>query len=75
MASAPLAVLQLCPALHEGGVERSTVDMALFLKTKYATPHVVSAGGQLVAELDAAHSPHHTLPLNRKHPFTALWCV
>ncbi|MFZ2619384.1 MAG: glycosyltransferase family 4 protein, partial [Alphaproteobacteria bacterium] len=28
-----------------------------------------------VAELDAAHIPHHTLPLNSKNPFTALWCV
>jgi glycosyltransferase involved in cell wall biosynthesis len=67
-----IPTLQVCPALAEGGVERSTVDMALFLKKKGIVPHVASAGGTLTAELTEAGLPHHCLPLHRKNPLTLL---
>jgi glycosyltransferase involved in cell wall biosynthesis len=64
--------LQICPALEEGGVERSTVEMALFLNKQGLIPHVASAGGQMTATLETAGIPHHRLPLHRKNPLTLL---
>ncbi|WP_123691265.1 glycosyltransferase family 4 protein [Allostella humosa] len=68
--SAPRTVLQLLPALHVGGVERGTVDVALALRAAGWRAVVASAGGPLVAELERAGAVHVTLPLDSKNPLT-----
>ncbi len=67
-----LTVLQLLPELHDGGVERGTVEMARYLTTKGYTPLVASAGGKRVKELEQSGISHIKLPLNRKNPFVML---
>lgn len=65
-------VLQLLPALGDGGVERSTVEMADHLAELGAPGLVASAGGDLVAELARSRTRHVTLPVGAKNPLTAL---
>lgn len=66
--TAPLTVLQLLPALDGGGVERGTLEIADALVAAGHDSHVSSAGGRLVAALEAGGSTHHELPLGEKHP-------
>ncbi len=61
-----LTVVQLLPALHAGGVERSTLEIAEALVAAGHASHVVSAGGRLVATLEAAGSTHHRLAIGAK---------
>ena len=63
-----VAVLQVLPALGDGGVEESAVEMGIYLKNNGLKPFVASAGGAKVARLDAAGVAHVTLPLQRKNP-------
>jgi hypothetical protein len=46
-------ILQLLPALGDGGVERSTVEMAAGLGARGIANWVVSGGGDLVAAVEA----------------------
>lgn len=62
----PLTVVQLLPALNSGGVERSTLEIAAALVAAGHRSVVVSAGGRLVAPLQAAGSEHILLPVGRK---------
>jgi glycosyltransferase involved in cell wall biosynthesis len=69
-----LTVVQLLPALHSGGVERSTLEIAAALVAAGHASHVVSAGGRLVPALEAAGSTHHALAIGAKSlatPFKA----
>ncbi len=66
---APLTVMQLLPALESGGVERSTIEIAQALSRAGHRALVVSAGGRLVPELEAAGGTHFTLAIGRKSPF------
>ena len=61
-----LTVVQLLPALHSGGVERSTLEIAEALVAAGHRSHVVSAGGRLVPVLEAAGSIHHELAIGAK---------
>jgi glycosyltransferase involved in cell wall biosynthesis len=61
-----LTVLQLLPALHSGGVERSTLEIGAALVAAGHRSLVASAGGRLVAELERDGSRHVTLDLGRK---------
>lgn len=61
-----LTVVQLLPALHSGGVERSTLEIAAALVAAGHRSHVVSAGGRLVPALEAAGSTHHALAIGAK---------
>lgn len=61
-----LVVVQLLPALHSGGVERSTLEIAAALVAAGHRSIVVSAGGRLVAPLLAGGSEHIALPVGRK---------
>ena len=61
-----LTVVQLLPALHSGGVERSTLEIAAALVAAGHDSHVVSAGGRLVPALEAAGSTHHALSIGAK---------
>lgn len=61
-----LVVVQLLPALHSGGVERSTLEIAAALVAAGHRSIVVSAGGRLVEPLLAGGSEHIALPVGRK---------
>ena len=63
-----LTVLQLLPALESGGVERSTLEIARALVAAGHRSVVASAGGRLVAQLEAEGSEHVALDIGRKHP-------
>ena len=58
------------PRLSLGGVERGTVDIAAALCQAGARSLVVSAGGEMVRELERAGVEHITLPSNSKNPVT-----
>jgi glycosyltransferase involved in cell wall biosynthesis len=62
-------ILQVLPALDEGGVEQSTIDMARYLVRHGASALVASSGGKRVCEVEAAGARHVTLPLSRKLPW------
>lgn len=64
-----LTVLQMVPALRGGGVETGTVDLARALTRAGHRAIVVSSGGPLVRELEAAGAIHYTLPVHRKLPW------
>ncbi len=65
-----LTVVQLLPALHSGGVERSTLEIADALVRAGHRAIVISAGGRLVPRLEAAGAQHITLDIGRKSPLT-----
>lgn len=61
-----MTVVQLIPALHSGGAERSTLEIARALVAAGHRSVVVSAGGRLVEQLVAEGSEHVTLPIGKK---------
>ncbi|KRE96641.1 glycosyl transferase [Frateuria sp. Soil773] len=67
-----LTVVQLIPALQSGGAERSALEIARALVAAGHRSVVVSAGGRLVAQLEAEGSEHVTLDLGRKSLRTLL---
>ncbi len=62
----PLTVVQLIPALHNGGAERSTLEIARALVAAGHRSVVVSAGGRLVARLEHEGSRHIRLAIGAK---------
>ncbi|GBE49414.1 2-deoxystreptamine glucosyltransferase [bacterium BMS3Bbin13] len=73
MPDRPLTVLQLLPALHGGGVERGTLEVAAELVRRGHRALVVSAGGRLVEALTAAGAEHYEWPIGVKSPGTLRW--
>ena len=69
-AARPWTVIQLLPALHSGGVERSTLEIAEALVRAGHRALVVSAGGRLVPRLEALGAEHIALDIGRKSPLT-----
>lgn len=65
-----LTVVQLIPALHAGGAERSVLEIARALVQAGHRSVVISAGGRLVEQLQAEGSEHVTLDLGRKSLLT-----
>ena len=65
-------ILQLLPALGDGGVERSVVEMAQYLGERGIAGYVASAGGPLVSAVEAAGSRHETIPVGSKSPVSML---
>ena len=63
-----LTVVQLLPALGNGGVERATLEIATALVSAGHRSIVVSAGGRMLEDLLAAGSEHLTLAIGRKSP-------
>jgi glycosyltransferase involved in cell wall biosynthesis len=61
-----LTVVQLIPALHSGGAERSALEIARALAQAGHRSVVISAGGRLAEQLLAEGSEHVTLDLGRK---------
>ncbi|MEQ8349322.1 MAG: glycosyltransferase family 4 protein [Sneathiellaceae bacterium] len=66
------AVLQVLPALHSGGVETGTVDVAAALVAAGWRSLVASSGGRLAADLAAGGTEHVALPLEGKNPI-GIW--
>lgn len=64
------AILQLVPRLDTGGAERATVDIAAALRREGFAALVVSEGGRMVGELEAAGGEWIAMPLDAKSPFT-----
>lgn len=62
--------MQLLPALEAGGVERSTLEIAHALVRDGHRALVVSAGGRLVADLEAGGATHLALDIGRKSLLT-----
>lgn len=62
-------ILQILPRLESGGVERGTVDITKGLVKKGFTVIVVSEGGRLAYQVDAAGGKHITMPVASKNPF------
>ena len=67
-----MKVVQVLPALQGGGVERGTLEIASALVAAGHDSVVLSAGGRMVAELEAGGSRHVRWALGRKHPAVAL---
>lgn len=67
-----MKVLQLLPALGDGGVERSAVEMAGHLGALGLPNWIASAGGPLVAAAEAAGARHVTLPVGKKSLVSAV---
>jgi glycosyltransferase involved in cell wall biosynthesis len=65
-------ILQILPALISGGVERGTIDQAVYLQQQGCTSLIASAGGPMTAELLRTRIEHITLPLNSKNPLQIL---
>ncbi|KAA2284362.1 glycosyltransferase [Arenimonas fontis] len=59
-------IVQLLPALHSGGVERSTLEIAAALVAAGHRSIVISAGGRLVPLLEREGSEHIALPVGVK---------
>ena len=65
-------ILQILPQLNVGGVETGTVDLAKYLIRGGHKVVVVSAGGQLVGELESFGAIHYQLPVDKKSVFRML---
>lgn len=65
-ASRPWTVVQMVPALHAGGAERSTLEVARALVEAGHRSVVISAGGRMTRQLEAEGSRHVTLDVGRK---------
>ena len=64
-------IVQILPALDEGGVERGTVELNAALVARGYRSTVISSGGRLVSEIERAGGRHITLPVKSKNPLTA----
>jgi len=69
-ATRPLTVLQVLPALHSGGVERGTLDIARALVAAGHRSLAMSAGGRMVERLVAEGSEHLTRDVGHKSLLT-----
>lgn len=67
-----LKVVQIVPEMQSGGVERGTVDLAVYLKQHGNIPYVISNGGAMVKELQAHDVQHIKLPVHTKNPLKML---
>ena len=65
-------ILQIIPALHSGGAEKTAIDIALAIRDEGWRALVASSGGGLVNALDEAGIDHIDLPLGAKNPL-AIW--
>ena len=61
-----LTVVQLIPAVHSGGAERSALEIGRALVRAGHQSIVISAGGRMVSQLEAEGSRHITLDIGRK---------
>lgn len=64
-------IVQVLPALDEGGVERGVVELNRSLVEMGHQSTVISSGGRLVAKIQEEGGRHLTLPVKSKNPLTA----
>lgn len=69
MMSQPLKILQVVAGLHEGGVERGTLEMSEHILGTGAESYVASSGGRLVSDLEEKGARHFLLSLDRRTPW------
>lgn len=65
-----MRVLQVLPALNDGGVERSTVELAKSLSADGVENWVASGGGRLADAITATGAVHVTMPVGAKSPLS-----
>lgn len=70
-----MKILQVLPALGQGGVERGTIEIASALTAAGIPNAVASAGGRLVRALEECGTDHLLLPIDKKNPFTLRKCA
>jgi len=63
-------VMQVLPALVQGGVERGTIEIAGAVVKAGGRAIVVSSGGPMVHDLTRVGAEHVTLPIGSKNPLT-----
>ncbi|MFA6216862.1 MAG: GT4 family glycosyltransferase PelF [Candidatus Omnitrophota bacterium] len=68
-------ILQILPELRVGGVETGTLDLAKYAVKLGHKVVVVSNGGELVKDLEAAGAIHYSLPVHRKSIFAMVKMV
>jgi glycosyltransferase involved in cell wall biosynthesis len=66
------SVIQIVPQLEAGGAERTTIDIAAALARRGVRPIVLSEGGRLAEELEAASGTLIPFPAATKNPATIL---
>lgn len=62
-----ITVVQCLPALHSGGVERSTLETARALVQRGHRSIIVSAGGRMLAQCEAEGSEHYQCEIGKKN--------
>lgn len=62
-----LTVVQCLPALHSGGVERSTLETARVLVERGHRSIIISAGGRLQLQCEAEGSEHFKCDIGKKN--------
>ncbi len=65
-----MKIIQILPALKEGGVETGTIDLSLSLKARGHEVIVISNGGPGVKLLDQNGICHLQWPVHKKNPWT-----
>jgi len=70
MTAQPLKILQVVAGLHEGGVERGTLEMSEYILGTGAESYVASSGGRLVSDLEEKGARHFLLSLDRRTPWS-----
>lgn len=70
MTRSPLTILQILPELDSGGVERGTLEVGTEIVRRGHRSLVVSAGGRMVEQLEAAGSQHFSASVGNKSPMT-----
>lgn len=65
-----MRVVQLLPALNEGGVERGTVELSREFTARGVESIVISSGGKLVPQIEQDGGRHITLDVRSKNPLT-----
>jgi len=68
-------ILQILPELNVGGVETGVVDLSKYLTKNNHKVIVVSAGGNLVGDLDKAGIKHYELNVQKKSIFSIIRVV
>lgn len=65
-----MRVVQLLPALNEGGVERGTVELSREFTARGVESVVISSGGKLAAQIEKDGGRHIALDVRSKNPLT-----
>ena len=65
-----MKILQLLPALHQGGAERGAVELSRELIRRGIESAVISQGGRLAAQIESDGGKHYVLSVKSKNPLT-----